>query len=196
MNRLLIGASIGVVLFLTSYRESLPSSETLDLSDLNARLEKAERQASLLSSSMKEVELRYLREVYPIEQALLKRAVDPRMASLAAWAIVKEAESREVSPALIAAIMQVENPWLIPDTVSFAGAVGLMQIMPLHEGMRGCEGKMTDGPTSVCYGVDILRQYLGEALDNAIRTALLRYNGCKNTPGCEVYAEQVMRRVN
>jgi soluble lytic murein transglycosylase-like protein len=77
------------------------------------------------------------------------------------------------------------------------GAVGWMHVMPFHaSAVHPCGPDLTDGPTSVCYGADILRSYLGEALDAAIRAALLRYNGCVRTPGCEAYADLVLRNLN
>ena len=197
MNRLLAPVLICAALVVASFYPKPPTVERIDVSSLSHRLRKAEIQLSLLSFSLDEVEERYYKDVFSIEVALERRAVDSRMAKRAAWAIVNEAEERNLSPNLIAAIMQVENPWLIQDTVSYAGAVGWMQVMPFHvEIDDSCGQDLTDGPTSVCYGTDIFRQYIGEALDEAIRVALLRYNGCVNTPGCERYADWVLRRVN
>lgn len=163
---------------------------------LDARLSGLERRARLLVESASEVEVIYWTEVEPLERALLARARDPEQARVAAWALVREAETRHVSPALLAAVLQVENPWLIADTSSSAGAVGWMQIMPFHarDGRHACGPDLTDGPTSVCYGAAILRKYLGRALDDAIRRALLAYNGCVRTPGCELYADHVLAR--
>lgn len=155
-----------------------------------------ERKASVLLESATEVERRYWTDVYPIEAGLLStgRVRDPGMARQAAWAIVLESERRHLSPRLIAEVMKVENPWLVRDTVSYAGAVGWMQVMPFHaaDGAHPCGTDLTDGPTSVCFGADILREYIGRALDDALRQALLRFNGCRTTPGCERYAVDIM----
>ena len=164
--------------------------------DPMVQLATMERQAAALSASMDGDVTRYVREVFSIERALLRRARDPWLARQAAWAIVAEAETRELSPALVAAVLMVENPWVVSDTVSHAGAVGWMQVMPMHVGNYDCGLDLTDGKTSVCYGATILRGYLGTALDEAIRSALLRYNGCVSTPGCELYAQRVLARVN
>ena len=161
--------------------------------DVEAEVARMERQAALLSASLDGDVTRYVRHVFPIERALLRRARDPWLARQAAWAIVAEAETRELSPALVAAVLMVENPWLVPDTTSFAGAVGWMQIMPVHvRADHPCGTDLTDGITSVCYGSTILRDYLGRALDKAIRESLNAYNGCVRTPGCETYATKVV----
>uniref|UniRef100_A0A6M3K986 Putative transglycosylase n=1 Tax=viral metagenome TaxID=1070528 RepID=A0A6M3K986_9ZZZZ len=197
---MLVAGGVGLTLVLVLSPRPMPAPELVDLRTLDARLSKIERQARLLSGSAVEVERRYGADVEPIELALLStgRVRDPLSARVAAWALVREAESRHLSPALLAAVLQVENPWLIPDTTSFVGAVGWMQVMPFHaeDGSHPCGPDLTDGPTSVCFGADILRSYLGSALDDAIRVALLRYNGCVTTPGCEVYADHVLRRLN
>jgi len=161
--------------------------------DPMAQLATMERQAATLSASMAGDITRYVRDVEPIERALLRRARDPWLARQAAWALVFEAEERDLSPRLVSKVLRVENPWLIPDTTSFAGAVGWMQIMPLHvyDG-HPCGTDLTDGITSVCYGSSILRDYLGRALDRAIRESLNSYSGCVRTPGCESYAMKVI----
>lgn len=193
--RALVGVTLAALIWLAPARAPVQEAVAPDLS---GRLAVMEQKARLLTESADEVERRYAVDVLPIESALLStgRVRDHRLARVAAWALVREAESRHLSPALLAAVMQVENPWLVSDTVSFAGAVGWMQVMPFHaDESNPCGSDLTDGPTSVCFGADILRGYLGTALDKAIRVALLRYNGCVRTPGCENYAETVTRRL-
>jgi len=161
--------------------------------DPMAQVVTMERQAAALSASMDGDVTRYVREVFPIERALLRRARDPWLARQAAWALVLEAEERDLSPRLVFKVLRVENPWLAADTVSSAGAVGWMQVMPMHVVEdHPCGTDLTDGITSVCYGSTILREYLGRALDRAIRESLNAYNGCVRTPGCETYATKVV----
>lgn len=172
------------------YISDLPTDWALE-SDL-ARLEARVR---VLEASQSEVQALYKDEVAPIEALLVGRARTPALARRAAWALVVEAKARDLSPRLIAGVLRIENPWLVTDTASFAGAVGWMQVMPSHLGERRhseCGPDLSDGPTSVCYGADVLRWYIGAALDDAIRIALLRYNGCVRTPGCERYADDVL----
>ena len=194
----LIASGVVLVLALVAVPQHAPSREQVELRTFDAALGKSERKARLLTESADEVLGVYVADVEPIERALLPRARDPILARQAAWALVREAKTRHLSPALLAAVLQVENPWLVPDTTSYAGAVGWMQVMPFHaaDGDHPCGTDLKDGPTSVCFGADILRGYLGTALDQAIRAALLRYNGCIRTPGCEAYADHVLRRVN
>ena len=157
------------------------------------KLDVIERKLRLLHESANEVTALYEQDVAPLEQELHKRALDPMMARRAAWAIVKEAKARHLNPRLILEILKAENPWLITDTTSSAGAIGWMQVMPFHQSeTHPCGNDLTDGPTNVCYGADILRSYLGSAMSSAIRVALLRYNGCVRTPGCEAYADNIM----
>ena len=156
--------------------------------------------AQVLQETGDEVIRKYVRDVFPIEYALLKtgRVRDPFMARMAALALVLEGERWGMGPRVLTSILQEENPWLVPDTTSFAGAVGWMQVMPFHaiDGRHPCGPDLTDGPTSVCYGADIFRSYFGRALRRAMEQALLNYNGCVNTPGCEMYAQRVLARVN
>lgn len=120
---------------------------------------------------------------------LAPRAEDEEMLLPVATLIVREARLRRVDPMMIAAIMGVENPWLRSDAVSRAGAVGLMQVMPFHEGGWSCSGPLDDAETSVCLGTAIFGAYLEEAL----REALWRYNGCRNRrAACGGYPDLVM----
>ena len=195
--RAIIGLALATLIYLAPAPP--PTQEPIGLGDLGGRLAVMERKARLLTESGAQVMDRYRRDVAPIEMALLRsnRVRDPMMARLAAWAIVRETETRHLSPELVAAVIRVEDPWLVTDTVSYAGAVGWMQIKPLHvyDG-HPCGTDLTDGDTNVCYGTTILREYIARALDRALREALLAYNGCVSTPGCEVYADHVLDRVN
>lgn len=192
--RAIVGFTLAALIWMAP--APAPKPEPVGLGDLAARLEVYERRAALLAASNAEVEDRYRRDVQPIEAALLGRAVDPQNARRAAWAIVREAEGRHLSPALVAEILQAEDPWLVNDTVSSAGAVGWMQVMPEHvyEG-HPCGTDLENGDVNVCYGTDILRSYLGDALSEGLRVALLRYNGCVATPGCDQYAVRIMDRL-
>lgn len=202
MTRIVCGAVLAVTLAFMP--RPAPKPETVNLTAVRdaAQLARTERGTATLAAEVGATATRYVRDVYPIEAALLRdgRVRDPAQARAAAWALVLETETRHLSPRLLAEVMKKENPWLVPDTTSFAGAVGWMQVMPMHAVAGGPHreacgpGELTDGRTNVCYGADILRLYIGEALDEAIRKALLRYSGCVRTPGCEDYAEAVTRR--
>ena len=93
-------------------------------------------------------------------------------------------------------MLLVEDPGLDPAAVSPVGAVGLMQVMPIHAGGWGCDSDdLTDPDVSICHGARILAHYLKETGGNLDR-ALLRYNGCVrgvNTPNCHLYPMLVYR---
>lgn len=96
-----------------------------------------------------------------------------------------------VNPELVLAVMRVENPWLKPDTVSYAGAVGLMQVMPRYwsDAFENCGGDLTDIDVNVCKGIHILGYYLSRSAD--FRSAMLAYNGCRSTR-CQDYTDHVV----
>jgi soluble lytic murein transglycosylase-like protein len=108
--------------------------------------------------------------------------------SVAAWSQIVD-----VDPVLVLAVMRVENPWLIPDTVSSAGAVGLMQVMPRYwsESYSHCGIDLTEIDTNICKGVNVLRYYL-DRHDGDFNEAMLAYNGCLSDY-CRVYTANVMR---
>jgi hypothetical protein len=45
---------------------------------------------------------------------------------------------------------------------------------------------------NVCMGARIIGEYLEREQGRAVTRALLAYNGCRTTPGCEVYASNVV----
>jgi soluble lytic murein transglycosylase-like protein len=174
---------------------SPPPPPEAEVRALHEQLDRLESAVEALGATYDTVAHVYRTEVLPIERALSRRARSTAMARRVAWAIRNEARRTGVPASLIAGVMQVENPWLIPDTASWAGAVGLMQVMPFHapDSRHGCEtNNLEHVESNVCYGVGILSMYLRLELETALRRALLRYNGCVRTAGCEVYAERVM----
>ena len=118
---------------------------------------------------------------------------------------VRESYKRRVPPALVLGVMLTENDELKSTARSSVGAIGLMQVNPRP--WRGL-GKLfgsnlrTDS-TNLKYGIYILDFVAEKAgregdVETAWRTALLRYNGCKNgtnTPNCHRYPDVVRRAV-
>ena len=88
-------------------------------------------------------------------------------------------------------VLMVENPWLDTTAVSYAGAIGLYQVMPMHRDAWECEGPMRGVSGSVCRGgavlADMIRRYGSE------RDGLLGYNGCRNVR-CQDYHSKVVAR--
>lgn len=122
-----------------------------------------------------------------VASILWPRARDTETVEPLARIVVAEARAKRIDPVLFAGVIRTENPWLVADTFSHAGAIGIAQIMPFHEGGYGCAGPLDDAGTSVCLGTAILRDYL----ERALRRGLLDYNGCRRTPGCERYVDHV-----
>lgn len=126
-----------------------------------------------------------------------------------AWEIadvaVREAYTRRVPPALVLGVMLTENDELKSNARSSVGALGLMQVNPRPwRGLGKLFGSnLRSDSTNLKYGIFILG-FLAEKSNQAAdremgwRTALLRYNGCKNgtnTPDCGRYPDIVKRNV-
>ena len=111
-------------------------------------------------------------------------------------AVVREARRQQVPPSLIAAVLVTENTTLKPGARSSVGAMGLMQVMPMHAGAALCgSSDLTDVDSNICHGTLILARNLRRT--RTTTAALLRYNGCvrgTNTPDCHRYPSKVLSR--
>ena len=149
-----------------------------------------------LVSHMDSDERRYWQSVYPVESILQVRANNATTARRVAWIVDSEARALGMSPMLMAGVISIENPWLIADTTSSAGAVGIMQVMPMHYGQHAsCDGELDEELGNVCYGISVFREQFRLALHRAIRSALLGFNGCVSTPGCKDYPDKVLSKI-
>ena len=133
--------------------------------------------------------------------------IDASRADSIATFAVREAYRKKVPPALVFGVMLVENTTFKSRARSNVGAVGLMQIYP--KVWVPTLGKLfgrdlRDDETNLRYGVHILSHYVYRAgtrdadPQGAVRTGLLRYNGCvrgTNTKGCHSYPDKVMANV-
>lgn len=129
---------------------------------------------------------------------------DDRAQQLATFA-VREAYLRNIPPALVFGVLLTENDEFKSTARSNVGAVGLMQISP--KVWTRSLGKLfgtnlRDDETNIQYGVFILGSLLHErsksGADYAVRTGLLRYNGCvrgRNTRNCHRYPDVVKQRI-
>lgn len=157
-----------------------------------------EGRVSALQAGLDSVEMHYRQHIAPVEKFLLTLRPDTALAKRIAVAIDRESRAAGLNPYLVLGVMLVENPWLKPDTTSFVGATGLMQVMPIHAGKWGCEGSnLRDVDVNICHGTRILRRYLDRA-DGNLNRALLAYNGCvrgTNTPNCHRYPYKVQSSV-
>jgi hypothetical protein len=165
-------------------------TERLPLEDLEVRAAILARGASLLEGY-------YQESVEPIFDALSSYGSDSVFVREVSLALAREGAEAGVDPRALASILLVENPWLDPSAVSFVGAVGLMQVMPMHAGRWGCASNdLVDVRTNICHGARIFAAYLEQKGGNLER-ALLAYNGCvtgKNTPNCHLYPSHVYSR--
>jgi soluble lytic murein transglycosylase-like protein len=130
----------------------------------------------------------------PLTRAIARRTRNPSLAERAAWAVTREAGRLRMSPSLLAAVLLVENRQLDSSAVSSQGAIGLMQVMPIHAGSYGCESAdLMNVDANICHGARILHLYLMRT--RSVTVALRRYNGCirgANTPRCYRYPVRVL----
>jgi len=113
-------------------------------------------------------------------------------------AVLRESRRQQVPPSLIAAVLVTENTTLRPEAVSMVGALGLMQVMPMHAGAQLCgSDDLVDVDSNICHGTMILARNL--RVTKTPVAALLRYNGCvrgTNTPDCHRYPGRVLTRAS
>jgi soluble lytic murein transglycosylase-like protein len=132
----------------------------------------------------------------PLSQALAKRTRKAELADRIAAAVVYEAERNRISPSLLAAVLLIENAPFDTTAISSQGAVGLMQVMPVHIGSYGCPSRdLNSVEANICHGARILHHNIRRA-KGAVPLALKRYNGCvrgRNTPRCHRYPGRVLR---
>lgn len=156
-----------------------------------------ESRVERLSESWSGLARYYDAEVAPIKRVLLRYRNDPALVEQVAVALVREANRVGLEPRLLLAVLLVENPWLDPEIRSPVGAIGLMQVMPLHRGAwKMCEQDLEDIDANICHGAQIFAHYFNRSGGNVER-ALLRYNGCvrgTNTPNCHQYPYHVFAR--
>jgi len=130
----------------------------------------------------------------PLTRALVRRKAPPELADRIAEAVVREARRLRLSPSLLAGVLLVENRRLDTTAVSSAGALGLMQVMPLHAGGWGCESdNLRELDANICHGARILKRDVRRS--SSLQVALRRYNGCvasAATPRCRRYPARVL----
>jgi len=131
----------------------------------------------------------------PLSLALAKRTSKTELADRIAAALVYEAARLRMSPSLLAAVLLIENAPFDTTAVSNQGAVGLMQVMPVHVGSYGCSSDdLNSVEANICHGARLLNTYVRRA--NSVPLGLKRYNGCvrgRNTPRCYRYPTRVLR---
>lgn len=130
----------------------------------------------------------------PLALALTRRGSSPDMAERAASAVVREATRLRLSPSLLGAVLLIENSRLDSVAVSHQGAIGMMQIMPVHIGSFGCAADLMNVDSNICHGASLLKHLVRRT--GSVQVALKRYNGCvrgRHTPRCYRYPARVLR---
>ena len=132
----------------------------------------------------------------PLERYLGRFSKDTALVRRVARAVIRQAHEEKVAASLVAAVLVTENTTLKPWAESHVGAVGLMQVMPMHAGQLGCDSAdLVNVESNICHGTRILARNLRRTSSSA--AALLRYNGCvrgTNTPNCFEYPVRVLAR--
>lgn len=134
----------------------------------------------------------YGSHIRPVEVSLERWGIRRELARQIAWPLVEHAYARGLDPATVVAVILVESSGR-PTATSSVGARGLMQVMPVHEGLWACDGDLYDIEVNLCYGTHILASNLRRYRGNEER-ALLAYNGCvsgTHTPDCHTYPIKV-----
>jgi soluble lytic murein transglycosylase-like protein len=131
----------------------------------------------------------------PLAMALAHRMRYPELADRVAAAVVYEAGRARISPSVLAAVLIIENAVFDTGAVSTEGAIGLMQVMPMHVGSYRClSGDLLNVEANICHGTRLLQSHLRRS--KSLDVALRRYNGCvrgRNTPRCQRYPGRVLR---
>jgi hypothetical protein len=133
-----------------------------------------------------------------VHRFLRQRGAPAERAGPVARAIVEASKQHEMDPALVAAIVTVENPTLRSRATSRAGAVGLMQVMPFWRRDRkarvACGGSdLTNDAVNLCFGIHVLKFTMRSR--QTLSGALLYYNGCRSFRApCGRYPRWVLAR--
>lgn len=131
----------------------------------------------------------------PLARVLARRSGNDLIAERVAAAVLGEARRARLSPSFVAGVLLVENTPMETTAVSVAGAIGLMQVMPVHEGGVGCAvAELLEVESNICHGTRLLRMYLRR--NRTVEAALRRYNGCVGalvTRNCLRYPARVLK---
>ncbi|MEA3374700.1 MAG: transglycosylase SLT domain-containing protein [Chloroflexota bacterium] len=111
---------------------------------------------------------------------------------------MKYAAHYQVEPDLVAAVMTVESSGN-PSAVSYAGAVGLMQVMPYEPGRfpdRPPASQLFDPDFNVAWGLRILTEEIEWAQGDVFKALMAYYDGRARAeaplPRTLAYAQKVM----
>jgi soluble lytic murein transglycosylase-like protein len=113
--------------------------------------------------------------------------------------ILKYAAQQQIDPDLVAAVMTVESSG-DPNAVSYAGAVGLMQVMPYEPYRfpdRPPASRLFDPDFNVAWGLRILADEIEWARGDIFKALMAYYDGRARAeaglPRTRAYAQRVMK---
>jgi soluble lytic murein transglycosylase-like protein len=134
------------------------------------------------------------RSLDSIQAYLVSHGAPEHRARQVARHILTESRRWSADPAMVTALVTVENHRLVSDTASTAGAQGVMQIMPFWTKSFGrrCGTNLHDDRTNICYGIHVLQTFLRDR--GTEERALLAYNGCRTLERCGHYPNRVLSR--
>lgn len=130
----------------------------------------------------------------PLAYVLSRRSGNSEVADRAAAAVLYEAQRANLSVSFVAAVLMIENTPMDSAAESVAGAIGLMQVMPMHSGGWGCPGELQEIESNICHGTRLLHMLISRS--RTTQMALRRYNGClgsRVTRSCLRYPARVLR---
>jgi len=131
---------------------------------------------ALLLTSCNDLHLNPINDSSPIKGIELLKKRNPKKRTVQDY-IALSAESFEVNPQLISAIITVESSWR-PKVISHAGAMGYMQVMPFNA--KRCDllspQELLHPEKNIDCGTQIISEEL-ERFDGDLVKALQVYNG-------------------
>lgn len=119
------------------------------------------------------VAARTTEDILFLKIVITKREIDRKLARDIARHVSKYARIYGQDPDLVLAMIAVESDFN-PAARSYAGAVGLMQVMPQWKQVLGIQEELSDPETSIKYGLQILGFYRNMYRD--LEMALTAYN--------------------
>lgn len=166
------------------------ASAEIDRGEIDPELRRVLRDAAESADSFPD---RFEAEVWltDMSQRLARQVPDTEERMLILRLVHRYARMFELPPELVLAVIDVESNF-DRYAISYAGALGLMQVMPFWRNEIGRpEDDLHDIQTNLLYGCRILAYYLEKEKGDR-RAALARYNGSR---GQRWYPDRVFDRL-
>jgi soluble lytic murein transglycosylase-like protein len=171
LNLALVGTLLQLSRHLLQSNETFRDSLTSSLKDELSK--QAVAQATELEQLRSAVVLTTTENNLLLKIMLLKPGIDRSLAREIAHSVSMRAKEHHRDPDLALSVIAIESDFN-PNAVSSAGAVGLMQIMPMWKPMLNIEHDLRHVDTSISNGLKILAFY--ERRYQTLEMALTAYN--------------------